>query len=60
MKVYKAPHSDPVVSRIAYGCRMLGGWDKGSLSADAIVKAVHVINTGHDHGCRLSNLNNRL
>lgn len=50
MRTYKVPQTDLVVSRIAYGCGMLGGWDKRPLSADAITKAVRVINTAYDSG----------
>jgi predicted oxidoreductase len=51
MKTYNVPHTDLAVSRIAYGCAMLGGnWDKEAVSAEAIAKAVRVINTAYDNG----------
>jgi predicted oxidoreductase len=53
MKTYPVPHTDLVVSRIAYGCGMLGGWDKGPVSADTIENAVRVIHTASEQGITL-------
>jgi len=53
MKAYKIPHTDLVVSRIAYGCGMLANWDQEPLGAETIAKAVRLINTAYDNGITL-------
>jgi predicted oxidoreductase len=47
MKTYRIPHTDLVVSRIAYGCAMLGlDWK----SPDFVAKTVPNINTAYEQG----------
>jgi len=47
MKTYKIPQTNLVVSRLAFGCAMLGlDWD----DADFVAKTVPVINAAHDQG----------
>lgn len=50
MKTYRIPHTDVVVSRIAYGCATLVDFNRNPLSADTIAKAARVINTAYDKG----------
>lgn len=50
MKTCKIPHTDLTVSRIAYGCAMLGGWDQEPINANVISKAARTINTAYDSG----------
>lgn len=49
MKTYTVPHTDLVVSRIAYG-GIFGGWDKGPIASDAIARSTAMVNTAHDNG----------
>lgn len=53
MKTYKIPHTDLVVSRLAYGCGWLGGGIKAPLTADIIANAGRVINTACNQGITL-------
>ena len=53
MKTYQIPHTDLVVSRIAYGCGMLASWDREPLAAATIANAVRLINTAYDNGINL-------
>lgn len=53
MKTLKIPRTDLTVSRIAYGCDRLAGWDYMPLSAEVVAKAVRVINTAYDNGITL-------
>jgi predicted oxidoreductase len=47
MKTYRIPHTDLVISRLSYGCAMLGfDWD----SADFIARTVTNIRTALDQG----------
>lgn len=50
MTAYKIPRTDLVVSRLAYGCAGLVSWDKSPTNADAVAKAMRVINTAYDYG----------
>jgi predicted oxidoreductase len=50
MKTYKLPHTDLVVSRLVYGCAMIGlDWN----SPDFIPKSVATINAARDQGITL-------
>ncbi len=50
MKTYRIPHTDLVVSRLAYGCAMIGlDWN----SPDFIANTVATINTAYDQGITL-------
>jgi predicted oxidoreductase len=54
MKTYRIPHTDLVVSRIAYGCAEMGGaWDNSPISDADIAKADRVVHTAHDYGITL-------
>ena len=47
MKTYTVPHTDLVISRLAFGCAMLGvNWN----DPDFVAKAVPVINTAREQG----------
>ena len=50
MKTYLIPQTDLTVSRIAYGCGMLAGWDRGPLGTEDTVRASRLIHTAHDQG----------
>lgn len=50
MKTYRIPHTDLVVSRIAYGCASLTDWDNNPLSAQDTARAARVVHTAHDNG----------
>ena len=50
MKTYTIPHTDLVVSRLAYGCAMLG-FD--SNSPDFVAQTIPNIRTAHDQGITL-------
>jgi predicted oxidoreductase len=50
MRTYKIPHTDLVVSRIAYGCAGLAPWGSAPLSAADQAKATTLINTAYDNG----------
>jgi len=53
MKHYKIPNTDLAVSRIAYGCANLLGWDAKSYAADALAKASRSIHCAYDSGITL-------
>jgi predicted oxidoreductase len=53
MKTYSILRTDLVVSRIAYGCAGLVGWDKEPVSAQDIAKATRLIHTAYDSGITL-------
>lgn len=50
MKTYKIFNTDLVVSRIAYGCAMLVGWDREPIEVNDIAKAARMIHAAHDSG----------
>jgi predicted oxidoreductase len=50
MKTYQLPHTDLVVSRLVYGCAMIGfDWD----SPDFVARTVATINAAYDQGITL-------
>jgi predicted oxidoreductase len=51
MKTYRIPHTDLVVSRLAYGCMGMGGsWDTSPYSAATQSKAADLVAAAHEHG----------
>ena len=50
MQTCKIPHTDLLVSRLAYGCAGLIAWNKDEVSAGDIAKAARVVNTAYDNG----------
>jgi predicted oxidoreductase len=50
MKTYRIPHTDLLVSRLAYGCAMLG-LDWGA--PDTVARTVATVHTAYDHGITL-------
>jgi len=53
MKSYTVPGTDLAVSRIAFGCASLGGWNKGVIDADTARQAEALIRTAHEQGITL-------
>ncbi len=53
MKTYQIPHTDLEVSRIAYGCAMLGGWNPAPLGADTVASATRAVHCALDNGITL-------
>jgi predicted oxidoreductase len=53
MKTYTIPNTDLTVSRIAYGCASLVGWDSNSLTAADRARAQRLIHTAYEHGITL-------
>jgi predicted oxidoreductase len=49
-KTCRIPHTDLVVSRVAYGCANIVDWDAKPLSAEATAQAIRRIRTAHDQG----------
>lgn len=50
MKTYRIPNTDLTVSRIAYGCAMLAGWDRRAFGAEDVARAERLIQTAHACG----------
>lgn len=50
MRTSRIPHSDLTVSRIAYGCAMLAGWDHRPLIDEDELNASRLIHTAYDRG----------
>ncbi|MFC4312988.1 aldo/keto reductase family oxidoreductase [Steroidobacter flavus] len=50
VSVYRLPHTDLEVSRIAFGCAYLLEWNKDPLSSDEVLDASRVINAAYDNG----------
>src|SRR5687768_9525736 len=50
LRTYRVPHTDLVVSRIAFGCSRLVGWRKESPTVDVLDRAERTIRTAHDQG----------
>ena len=50
MKTYRIPHTDLSLSRMAYGCAMLGNWDHEPLTTEDKVRASRLVHTAHDQG----------
>ncbi len=51
MKTFAVPHTDMVVSRIAYGCMMIGGgWNHDPLTSQTRGNAMKVVHTALDAG----------
>jgi len=50
MKTYQIRHTDLIVSRIAYGCASLAGWDYNPLNAEDQALAGRLIHTACEHG----------
>lgn len=53
MKTYQLPQTELVVSRMAYGCARLAGWDQTPVSIEETTRAERVVRTAHDHGITL-------
>ena len=53
MKAYRIPQTDLVVSRIAYGCGNLAGWERTPITGKDVEHAVKVIEAAVDNGITL-------
>jgi len=53
MKSYAVKNTDLVVSRISFGCALLGGWNKGVVDPDTARNAERLIRTAHEQGITL-------
>lgn len=53
MKTYRLAHTELVVSRVAYGCAGLTGWNNNPVSAADTAEAARAIHTAHDNGITL-------
>ena len=56
MSINRIPRTNLVVSRIAYGCATLTGWDRDRITANDIAKASRLINTAYDAGINFFDL----
>jgi predicted oxidoreductase len=53
MKTVTIPGTDLAVSRIAFGCAGLGGWNKGVVDVDTAALAERLVLTAHEQGMTL-------
>ena len=53
METYLIPHTDLEVSRVAYGCMQLGGWQAGPVSEQEKRAALEVVTTAYELGINL-------
>jgi predicted oxidoreductase len=53
VKTYAIEHTDLTVSRIAYGCASLGGWNKGVVDAETVRTAERLVRTACEIGITL-------
>ena len=53
LKTYAIPHTDLQVSRIAYGCASLAGWNKDPIRREDIARASAIVEVALDNGMTL-------
>lgn len=53
MKTCRIPHSNLIVSQIAYGCASLASWDKNSIGSEEIAAGERIINAAYENGITL-------
>lgn len=57
-KTYTIPQTDLTVSRLAYGCALLAGWNRQPLCNDDVATAIRLVNTALEQGITFFDLAN--